>query len=65
MKLDTVWKWWDHLRVGLYKKFALYGVNVHPLPYDDLTDTEQEIVYHYWSTREILVKARGERPPGI
>jgi hypothetical protein len=65
MKLDTVWKWWDHLRVGLCKKFDPDGVKVRPLPYDALTDAEQEIVYHYWSTRELLVKARGESLLGI
>jgi hypothetical protein len=65
MKLNTVSKWWDHLQVGLCEKFAEKGVNVCPLPYDDLTDTEKEIVYHYWSTRELLVKDREEAPIGI
>jgi hypothetical protein len=64
MRLNTVWKWWDHLRVGLCKKFALDGINVRPLPYEDLTDIEQEIVYHYWSTSELLDKARDESPTG-
>lgn len=60
MKLNTVSKWWDHLRVGLCKKFAEKGISVRPLQYDDLTDTEKEIVYHYWSTRELLMKDREE-----
>jgi hypothetical protein len=60
MRLNTVWKWWDHRRVGLCKKFALNGVKVRPLSYDDLTDTEQEIVHHYWSTGELMVETGRE-----
>jgi hypothetical protein len=58
MKLDNVWKWWDRLKVGLCKKFATQGVIVRPLPYDDLSEREQEIVYHYWATRRLLKKVQ-------
>lgn len=54
MRLNTVWRWWDHLRVGLSKQFAAQGVRVRPLPYDDLSEREQEIVYHYWQTHQLL-----------
>lgn len=56
MKLNTVWKWWDHLRVRLCKKFAVEGMEIRPVPYDDLSDDEQEIVYHYWLYGELLKK---------
>jgi hypothetical protein len=54
MKLNTVWKWWDRLRVGLSKKFASHGVEVRPLQYDNLSEREQQIVYNYWATGELL-----------
>lgn len=60
MKLNTVWKWWDYRRVGLCKKLAAEGVVIRPLPYDDLSESEQQTVYDCWFTcqvgRESLLK---------
>lgn len=50
MKLNTVWRWWDYFRVGLCRKWLAQGVKVRPLPYDELNEKEQDIVYHYWAT---------------
>jgi hypothetical protein len=60
MRLNTVWRWWDHLRSGLCKKFAAQGIKIRPLPYDELSENDQEIVYHYWQTRQILKGAQGK-----
>jgi hypothetical protein len=60
VKINTVWKWWGHRQVGLCIKFAAQGVIVRPLPYDDLSEGEQEIVYHYWSTGELLQETQQE-----
>jgi hypothetical protein len=59
MRLDNVWKWWGRLRVGLSKKFAARGVIVRPLPYDELSEEEQEVVYNYWVTRQFPTMVRG------
>jgi hypothetical protein len=60
MRLNTVWRWWDHLRVGLCKKFAAEGVKVRQLPYENLSEREQEIVYNYWQNRQLLREVRVE-----
>jgi len=31
-------------------------MEIRPVPYDDLADDEQEVVYHYWMFGEILKK---------
>jgi hypothetical protein len=56
VRLNTVQKWWNHLRLRLCKKFGAQGVLVRPLLYDDLSETEQEIVYYHWLYRELLNK---------
>jgi len=56
VKLNSVWKWWGHRRIGLCKKFVAEGAEIRPLPYDDLSDDKQAVVYHYWMFGEILKK---------
>jgi hypothetical protein len=56
VELNTVCKWWDRLRVGLCKKFAAQGISVRPLPYDDLSEKEQEIVYNCWLDHQLYIR---------
>jgi hypothetical protein len=58
MKLYTVWIWWNRLRFGLSKKFVAQGVQVRSLPWDDLSDREQQIVYDYWQNLQLTVRSK-------
>ena len=56
MKLDTVWKWWNRLRIGLSRDLATRGRTVRPILYDRLSEKEQEIVYDCWIERQLAIR---------
>lgn len=55
-RLTTVWKWWDVSPRGRAYRLEKLGVSIRPLPYDELSREEKDIVYHYFSTGEIKPK---------
>jgi hypothetical protein len=56
MRLDTVWKWWNRLRIGLSSDLAKKGFTVRPIHYDKLSQREQEIVYDCWLERQLVIR---------